>query len=44
MRSFMICAVQQILFGDQMKKNEMGRACLTYGGQVHTVLWWGSVR
>jgi len=44
MRSFMMCSVQQILLGDQIKKNEMGRACLTYGGQVHTVFWWGSVR
>ena len=40
----MICTVQQILLVDRIKKNEMGRACLTYGERVHTVFWWGSVR
>jgi len=40
----MICNVQQILLGDQIKKTEMGRSCGTYGGQVHTVFWWGSMR
>jgi hypothetical protein len=28
----MISTDHQILFGDQMKKNEMGGACGTYGG------------
>jgi hypothetical protein len=44
MRSFMICTAQQILLGDQIKKNDSGRACRTYGGQVHTVFWWGNVQ
>jgi hypothetical protein len=22
-------------------KNEMGKACSTYGGEVHTGSWWG---
>jgi hypothetical protein len=31
---------------DQIKKNEMGRACSTYGGkgEVHTGFWWGGLR
>jgi len=31
-KNFMICT-QQILFGDQIKNNEMGRACGTYRTQ-----------
>ena len=27
----MICTPHQILFGDQIKRNEMGRACGMYG-------------
>ena len=30
MRSFMICTTHQILFGDQIKKNEIGGACSTH--------------
>jgi hypothetical protein len=31
--------------GDQIKKNEMGGACSTYGIQeVHTEIWWGDLR
>ena len=29
----MICTALQILFGDQIEKNEMGGACSTYGGE-----------
>jgi len=29
----MICTANKILLGDQIKKNEMGRACDTYGRQ-----------
>jgi hypothetical protein len=30
--------------GEQIKKNEMGRACGTYGGreEVHIGFWWGN--
>jgi len=31
MRFLMVCTPHQILFGDQIEKNEMGRACSTYG-------------
>jgi hypothetical protein len=27
-----------------MKKNEMGGACSTYGGEVHTGFWWENLR
>jgi hypothetical protein len=30
--------------GDYIEKNEMGRACSTYGGEVHTGIWWGNLR
>jgi len=30
--------------GDQIKKNEIGRACNTYGGEVYTGFWWGNLR
>jgi hypothetical protein len=29
----MICTPQQIISGDQVKTNEMGGACNTYGGE-----------
>jgi hypothetical protein len=32
-RSFTICTAHRILFGDQIKKNESGGACSTYGRQ-----------
>ena len=25
--------------GDQIKNNRMGKACSTYGGEVHTGFW-----
>ena len=31
MRHFMVCTHQ--IFGDQIKKNEMGGACSTYGDE-----------
>jgi hypothetical protein len=30
--------------GGIIKKNEMGTACGTYGGKVHTGFWWGKLR
>jgi len=30
--------------GEQIEKNEMGGACSTYGGEMHTGLWWGNLR
>jgi hypothetical protein len=31
--------------GDQIEKNEMGRACSTYGGGVvYTEFWWENLR
>ena len=32
--------------GDKIEKNEMGRACSTYGGsgEVYTGFWWGKLR
>ena len=31
--------------GDQIKKNEIGGACSTYGGQeVHTEIWWRDLK
>ena len=30
--------------GDQVKNNEMGRACGTYREQVHTRFWWQNLR
>jgi hypothetical protein len=30
--------------GDQIKKNEVGGACSTYGGGVHIGFWWGDLR
>jgi hypothetical protein len=40
MMSFMICYPHQILLGSGNKKNEMGRACGTYGDRTdaYTVL------
>ena len=44
--SFNNCAVLGYKYsGDQIKKNEMGGACGTYGRQkVHTKIWWGDLR
>jgi hypothetical protein len=30
--------------GDQNNTNEMGGACGTIGGEVHTGFWWGDLR
>jgi len=30
--------------GDNIEKNEMGRACSAYGGEVYTGFWWGNLR
>ena len=29
----MLCTLQQISFGDKVKKTEIGRTCNTYGGE-----------
>jgi hypothetical protein len=34
----------QYCAGDKIKKNEMGWACSTYGGEVCTGFWWGNLR
>ena len=36
-----MCTPQQILSDDQLKKNEMGGACGTYGGQERRVQGFG---
>jgi hypothetical protein len=33
----MICTPHQILFRDQIKKNEMSRTCSTYGGEERCI-------
>ena len=40
MRNLMVCTPHQMLFGDQIEKNGMGRACSTYGARrgVYRVL------
>jgi len=37
---------QKICSGDQIEKNEMGRACTFFVGrvEVHTGFWWGNLR
>jgi len=37
LRSLMICTDNQILLGDQIEKNEMGRACSMYGRQKRCI-------
>ena len=37
----MICTPHQILFGDQIEKNEMGGACSTYGGEEGCIQGFG---
>jgi hypothetical protein len=39
----MLSTPQQRVLGDQIKKNEMGGACSTYGRE-HTGFWWGKLR
>ena len=29
---------------NQIKKGEVGGACIAYGGEVHTGFWWKNVR
>ena len=40
-RSFMVCTAHPKLLGDQINKNEIGRACGTYGGQEMCLLDFG---
>jgi len=37
MRHFVICTLQ--IFGDQIRKNEMGGACSTYGEEEQCILY-----
>jgi hypothetical protein len=41
MKSLIICIPHTILFGDQIKKNEMGGACSTYGGEERYIQGFG---
>ena len=40
--------ITKYCLGDQIKKNEIGVVCSTYGGlgevYVYIALWWGSLR
>ena len=41
----MVCTHHPICSGDQIEKNELGRAFSTYGGgEVETGFWWGNLR
>jgi len=41
LRSLMICIPQQILSCDQIKKDEIGRACSTYQGEERCIQGFG---
>ena len=41
MRNLIICTHHKILFGDQIKKNVMGRAHRTYGGEENCMQGFG---
>jgi hypothetical protein len=43
-RCFTICTSHQTLFGDELKKNKMSRACSTHGKKMLTGFWWGKMR
>jgi hypothetical protein len=36
-RSFLLCTPHKYYSGDQIKKNEMGEACSTYGRQKRCI-------
>jgi len=38
----MICTPHQILFADEIEKNELGGAGSTYGREVNTGFWRGT--
>ena len=40
----MILPLTKYYSGDQVEKNEIGRACSIYGGEVYTGFWWGNLR
>jgi len=44
MKSLMSCTPHQILFVDQIEKNEMGGACSTYVREARTGFSWGNLR
>ena len=41
LRSLTICTAHQILLGDQIKKNEIGGTCNTYGGEERCIQGFG---
>jgi hypothetical protein len=41
MRSFMICTLHPILWGDKIEMNEMGGACSADGGEEQLVQGFG---
>ena len=43
MRSLMICTSHQILFGDEIERNDVGGACSAYGGKERCVQIFGVV-
>jgi hypothetical protein len=46
LRAVSVCKGVGYCSGNQIEKNEMGRACSMYGAkrEVHTVFWWGDLR
>ena len=44
-RNLMMLLLTKYCSGDQVNKNEMGRACSSSGrGKVHTGFWWGNLK
>jgi hypothetical protein len=41
MRSFMTCILRKYNYNDQIKEDEMGRACTTHGGEQECIQGFG---